>query len=108
MGEEEQSAAPTQDTERGPGFRLQAGEGTTMPRILAAVGFARVVQEASVSPSTVAWGVRAVGFWLAVIIPFLYLPLVYRGFTSQIAILAFVGLVLLNVVALVVGHGYRR
>lgn len=51
---------------------------------------------------------RAVGFWLAVAIPFLYLPLVLDGFAGPDEILAFVALLVLNVVALVTGHGYRR
>lgn len=54
------------------------------------------------------WGVRAIGFWLAVVVPFLYLPLLVRGFAGPSEVLAFVGLLLLNVVALVVGHGHRR
>ena len=50
---------------------------------------------------------RFVGFWLAVALPFLYLPLLYDGLTGDQGVV-FVVLVALNVVALVVGHGYRR
>lgn len=57
---------------------------------------------------TLAWGVRAVGFWLAVTIPFLYLPLLVRGFSGRSELFAFGGLVALNVAALVVGHDHRQ
>lgn len=51
---------------------------------------------------------RATAFWLAVGLPFLYLPLLVTGFSGRDEQGAFVGLVILNVVSLVVGHGYRR
>lgn len=51
--------------------------------------------------------VRFVSFWAAVTLPFLYVPLLWSG-TSPERVVVFVGLLLLNVVALVVGHGYRR
>lgn len=57
---------------------------------------------------TLSWLVRATGFWLAVVLPFLYLPLLLRGFGGRGELLAFAGLVVLNAVALVVGHEYRR
>lgn len=57
---------------------------------------------------TSTWLVRATGFWLSVALPFLYLPLLIRGFAGRGEMLAFAGLVVLNLVALVVGHGYRR
>ncbi len=50
---------------------------------------------------------EAVGFWTAVVLPFLYLPLLADGFTGNDP-LAFGALLALNVAALVVGHGYRR
>lgn len=49
----------------------------------------------------------ALGFWTAVVLPFLYLPLLADGFTGNDP-LAFAGLLALNLVALVAGHGYRR
>lgn len=57
---------------------------------------------------TLAQGVRALGFWLAVAIPLLYVPLLVGGFAGRSKVVAFVGLLALNVVALVVGHDYRR
>lgn len=53
-------------------------------------------------------GIRAAGFWLAIAIPFLYLPLLYGGLAGPRDVIAFCGLLFLNVVALVVGHGHRR
>lgn len=50
---------------------------------------------------------EAVAFWLAVALPFLYLPLLANGISGQEA-LVFVGLLVVNVVALVAGHGYHR
>lgn len=57
---------------------------------------------------TVAWLVRAIAFWLAIALPFLYLPLLVGGFEARAEMFAFAGLVVLNLVALVVGHEYRR
>lgn len=50
---------------------------------------------------------RAAAFWLAIALPFLYLPLVLNGFTGQEAV-AFLALLVLNGGALVVGHDYHR
>lgn len=57
---------------------------------------------------TLAWVMRAIAFWLAIALPFLYLPLLVDGFGGRAEMFAFVGLVVLNLVALVVGHEYRR
>lgn len=57
---------------------------------------------------TLGWLVRATAFWLAIALPFLYLPLVLGGLAGRAELLAFAGLVVLNLVALVIGHGYRR
>lgn len=56
---------------------------------------------------TLAWGVRAVAFWLSIAIPFRYLPLLVRGFSGRDEAIAFVGLLLANVTALDVGHRHR-
>lgn len=50
--------------------------------------------------------VQFVAFWAAVILPFLHLPLLATGLESQAQTLAFIGLVALNVCALVAGQGY--
>lgn len=49
--------------------------------------------------------VSATAFWLAVGLPFGYVPLLWRGLTGTDNIL-FVGLVVTNVTALIVGHDY--
>jgi hypothetical protein len=50
--------------------------------------------------------IRFVAFWIAVALPFLYLPLVAGGLNGGEPT-AFLGLLATNVVALVVGHGHR-
>lgn len=52
--------------------------------------------------------VRATAFWIAVLLPFLYVPLLLHGISGRDEQTAFVGMVVLNVCAFVVGHGYRR
>lgn len=52
--------------------------------------------------------IRALGFWLAVLLPLGYLPLLVTGIESASAALTFVALVAVNVCALVVGQPYRR
>lgn len=47
--------------------------------------------------------VRGVAFWVAALLPLSYVPMLY---SVSITFAAFTKLVLLNVVALVVGHGY--
>lgn len=51
--------------------------------------------------------VRAMAFWSAIALPFLYVPLLVRGLAGQEAV-AFAALVVANVLALVVGHDHRR
>jgi len=48
--------------------------------------------------------VEGLGFWTAVVLPFLYLPLLAVGPSRPLLLVGAVGL---NAVALVVGHGYR-
>jgi hypothetical protein len=50
---------------------------------------------------------RFLGFWIAVALPFLYLPLLAGGLEGQQATV-FVGLLFVNVVALVLGHEHGR
>lgn len=51
--------------------------------------------------------VRFVGFWAAVALPFLYVPLLFDGIDGGRAVV-FLGLLVANVVSLVIGHDYRR
>ena len=79
-------------------------------------GFERVrrVREAIESPPAglskpltyLAAPIRFVAFWVAVALPFLYLPLVVGGLNGSEPT-AFLALLATNVVALVVGHGHR-
>jgi len=48
------------------------------------------------------------GFWSAVLLPFVYLPLLLGGLHTQRAALTFGGLLALHVLAVVAGHGHRR
>ncbi len=51
--------------------------------------------------------VQFLSFWAAIALPFGYLPLLYRGTLSSSAEV-FVPLFVLNLIAIVVGHGYKR
>lgn len=48
--------------------------------------------------------VRRIAFWAAIVLPFLYLPLLAAGLESQSMVLAFVALLVSNAVAIYVGH----
>lgn len=52
--------------------------------------------------------IQAVAFWSAVALPFLYLPLLLHGLETPRELAAFFGLLALNIVAFVLGHGYKR
>jgi len=52
--------------------------------------------------------IEAAFFWAAIVLPFLHLPLLVSGLDSQSAVLAFVGLLGLNVVSVVIGHRHGR
>jgi hypothetical protein len=52
--------------------------------------------------------IEAAAFWAAIALPFLYLPLLAQGFSSNNELFVFAGLLVLNALALVVGHGYRQ
>ena len=47
-------------------------------------------------------------FWSAITLPFAHLSLLARGIESPSAVLLFLGLLALNLVALYVGHGYHQ
>lgn len=52
--------------------------------------------------------VRAAGFWSAIALPFVYLPLVIDGLETVDGSLLFAGLVALHLVSLFVGRGHGR
>lgn len=47
-------------------------------------------------------------FWAAVTLPFVHLPLLSRGLGNPNVSLAFLVLLMINVLALYVGHGYNQ
>lgn len=50
--------------------------------------------------------IRVVSFWTAAVLPILYLPLLAYGLDTQLHAAIFLGLIVANVVALVVGRSY--
>ena len=60
-----------------------------------------------VAPGLVA-PIRAAGFWTAIAMPFLYLPLLVTGLSSSFDAVLFVCLVVVNCLALYVGHPHCR
>jgi hypothetical protein len=63
--------------------------------------------DAEVVRSAITAPVRFIAFWVAVALPFLYVPLLFVGLGGE-RTAAFVGLLLVNAVALVVGHDHAR
>jgi len=57
-------------------------------------------------PAVLIRPVKCIAFWSAVVLPFLYFPLLATGLESQSTIIAFFTLVSCNVVALLLGHPY--
>lgn len=49
---------------------------------------------------------RVVGFWSAVALPFLYVPLVATGLGSTAEVTVFLALLAANVLAVVLGHAH--
>ena len=63
--------------------------------------FRTVVRRSVLTP------LRFLAFWAAILLPLAYLPLIHGGLTgSEPTVLG--ALVAVNVVSLVVGHGYRE
>ncbi|WP_158056090.1 hypothetical protein [Halorussus halophilus] len=52
--------------------------------------------------------VEVLGFWTAVALPFLYVPLLVTGIDGNGELLTFFGLLVLNLAALMAGHGHKR
>ena len=57
---------------------------------------------------TIARPLEAISFWTAIALPFLYIPLLIYGLETSGQVAVFLGLVALNVIAFVLGHGYKR
>lgn len=54
------------------------------------------------------WAGRAGSFWLAVVLPFFYLPLLVVGLDTSASLFLFIGFLLLNILALYVGHSNKQ
>lgn len=78
-----------------------AGEATAGRTKLAAL-YDRYQKHAFTTP------LEAVSFWSAIALPFLYMPLLLAGISTQGELLTFIGLLALNVAALLAGHGHKR
>lgn len=52
--------------------------------------------------------IQFVSFWFAIALPFLHVPLLMGGLDGPNVTLAFLGLLVANLVALYVGHGYNQ
>lgn len=52
--------------------------------------------------------VEGTAFWTAIVLPFSYIPVMYTGINSLSGLVAFVGLIGLNVVAFAIGFGHRN
>lgn len=83
------------------GSRADAGE-TTGGRTRLAALYDRYREHSLTTP------IEVVGFWSAVALPFLYVPLLLTGISSQAELLTFLGLFALNVAALLAGHDHNR
>jgi hypothetical protein len=53
---------------------------------------------------SLATAVRRVSFWAAVVLPFLHLPLLLSGIDTSVEVVVFISLLVVNALALVVGH----
>lgn len=71
-------------------------------RIRESVGFDAETFQATVLPP-----VRFVGFWTAVILPFVYVPLLFTGLEGA-TMTAFLALIVAHVVSLVLGKPYNQ
>lgn len=57
-------------------------------------------------PRSVVAPITRIAFWLAIVLPFLHLPLLATGLETTAMATAFIIMVALNICALVVGHRY--
>jgi len=77
----------------------------SIPPSLSALG--RLFERLSVPTASLLRSARGIAFWTAVALPFGYLPL-FTLEMVELSLQAFVFLLLINIVALLVGHSYRR
>lgn len=60
----------------------------------------------SAGPRAIIGAIRTWCFWVAIIIPFLYVPLLLTGIETPQETVAFLSLLVVNVLALVAGHAH--
>ena len=63
---------------------------------------------AQLDEHTITTPFQMVGFWMAVALPFLHVPLLATGLSNPSETMTFLALLGLNLVALVVGHTHNR
>jgi len=90
-----------QENNSAMGSPADAGEATAGRHKLSAL-FDRYHEHTLTTP------VEAIGFWAAVALPFLYLPLLLTGISTDGELITFLGLLALNVAALLAGHDHNR
>ena len=83
------------------GSPADASEATAGRHKVAAL-FERYHEHAFTTPLEVA------GFWTAVVLPFLYMPMLFAGISGTNELLTFFGLLAFNLAALMAGHGHKR
>ncbi|WP_266078027.1 hypothetical protein [Haladaptatus caseinilyticus] len=64
-------------------------------------------EETNASSESLSTPVRFIGFWTAVALPFLYMPLLVTGLDTPGQLQTFLILLTLNLIALLVGHRHR-
>ena len=52
--------------------------------------------------------IRKAGFWTAIVLPFLYVPLLVTGLSTATETGLFLGFLAVNLLALYVGHAHRQ
>ena len=52
--------------------------------------------------------IEAMAFWTAIVLPFLYVPLLIAGIDTFERLVVLLGLIALNVLAFIVGHQYHH
>lgn len=83
------------------GSSTDSGEATA-GRTKLAVMYDRYREHALTTP------LEVVSFWAAVGLPFLYLPLLFAGISSQAELVTFLALLASHLAALLAGHGHKR
>ena len=68
--------------------------------------FARVDETVPSIGKSLLAPIRGIAFWIAIALPFLYVPLLASGLDSTAVLTAFTALVACNAVALFVGHSH--